>query len=217
MLGTAPDNNTAKNPSLFWQPKKIQYIFYKTLFPSYSFLGKSVDMNEWFNRMTLEVILSTAFGVQSDVQTNHDSKMLEKAKSFFKRPLAFLQFLLSLPFAGAITKIMASISGGPGYFIDTASNIVHMRREQAEKGIVGRKDLIHLMLTAHEETGPEGKGSKLSDDEIVAQSVVFLLAGQETSANTLTYTTYLLAMHPDIQEKLRSEIEDVIQVRKSVR
>ena len=121
--------------------------------------------------------------------------MLDKSKSFFRRPLNFLQFVLSLPFAGAISKTMASISGGPGYFIDTASEIIHMRREQAEKGIVSRKDLIHLimMLTAHKETGPERKGSKLSDDEIVAQSVIFLLAGQETSANTLTYTTYLLA------------------------
>ena len=163
--------------------------------------------------MTLDVMLSTAFGVQSDVQTNHDSKMLNKTKSLFQRHLHFLRFLLSLPFAGAITKIMASVSGGPGYFIDTASEIIHTRREQAEKGIVGRKDLIHLMLTAHEETGPEGKGSKLSDDEIVAQSVIFLLTGKETSANTLTYTTYLLAMHPDIQEKLPSEIEDVVQVR----
>ena len=170
-------------------------------------------MNEWFNRMSLEVILSTAFGIHSDVQTNHDSKMLDKTKSFFKRPMPFLQFLLSLPFTGAITKILALVSGGPGYFIDTASKIIHMRREQAEKGIVGRKDLIHLMLTAHKESGSEGKGSKPTDDEIVAQMVFFLLAGQETSANTLTYTTYLLAMHPDIQEKLRSEIEDVVQVR----
>ena len=197
-----------------WAPVRMNTV---TLFLSFSLLGKSVDMMEWFNRMTLEVILSAAFGIQSDVQTNNNSEMLDNSKAIVQRPLTLLQLVFSLPFAGTIAKIMASISGGPGFFIDTASKIIRMRREQAEKGIVGRKDLIHLMLTAHEETGSQGKGSKLTDDEIVAQSVVFLIAGQETSANTLAFTAYLLAIHPDIQEKLRSEIEDVIQVRNYVR
>ena len=42
--------------------------------------------------------------------------------------------------------------------------------------------MIHLMLTAHKESGAEG-GRKLSDNEIMAQSVVFLLSGHETSSN----------------------------------
>ena len=48
--------------------------------------------------------------------------------------------------------------------------------------------MIHLMLTAHKESGAEG-GRKLSDNEIMAQSVVFLLAGHETSSN-LPSTTW---------------------------
>ena len=175
-------------------------------------------MKEWFSRMTLEVILSSAFGIQSDVQTNKESEMMEKTNAVFRRPIALIQFYIihSLPFASVLARLRAFTFGGPAYFIDTASRIVHVRREQAEKGIVGRKDLIHLMLTAHEETGPEGKGSKLTNDEIVAQSVIFLLAGQETSSNALTFTAYLLAMNPEIQEKLRSEIESAIEVCRTV-
>ena len=45
---------------------------------------------------------------------------------------------------------------------------------------------------------------KLTAKEIVENSVTFLFAGHETTANTLTYTTYL---NPDIQEKLQSEID----------
>ena len=51
------------------------------------------------------------------------------------------------------------------------------------------------------------KGNRLSNEEIVAHAVTFLLAGYETTANTLSYTAYLLALHPDIQEKLQSEID----------
>ena len=48
---------------------------------------------------------------------------------------------------------------------------------------------------------------KLSAKEIVDNSVTFLIAGYETTANTLSYASYLLAINPDIQEKLQSEID----------
>ena len=49
---------------------------------------------------------------------------------------------------------------------------------------------------------------KLTDEEVVAHAVTFILAGYETTANTLAYTSYLLALNPHIQEKLQSEIDN---------
>mgnify|MGYP001795471384 FL=1 len=169
-------------------------------------------MKEWYFSMTLDEILSAAFGVESDVQTNQDSLMLNNLKDFFRRSRPLLVIVLSLTFSNLITKSYAYINGGPSVFIETVSKVIHMRRELAEKGVETRKDLIHLMLTANHETGPKGEGCKLSNDEIVAQSVTFLLAGQETTANTLSFVTYLLALYPDVQKKLRMEIEEAIQV-----
>ena len=54
-------------------------------------------------------------------------------------------------------------------------------------------------------------GTRLSNEEIVAHAVTFLLAGYETTANTLAYTSYLLALNPDIQEKLQSEIDSYFE------
>ena len=51
-------------------------------------------------------------------------------------------------------------------------------------------------------------GRGLSDGEIVAHVTVFLRASYETTANTLTYTSYLLACNPDIQQKVQSEIDN---------
>ena len=50
------------------------------------------------------------------------------------------------------------------------------------------------------------ESAKLTDDEITAQSIVFLLAGFETTGSTLSNTAYFLATHPDVQEKLLEEI-----------
>ena len=52
----------------------------------------------------------------------------------------------------------------------------------------------------------DGK-QKLSDDDIYATSITFLLAGYETTSNALAYTTYLLALHPDIQQRLFEELK----------
>ena len=59
---------------------------------------------------------------------------------------------------------------------------------------------------------PMGKSKrKLSDKQILIQSITFLLAGYETAANTLTYTAYLLALHPEVQEKLQREIDTYME------
>ena len=64
------------------------------------------------------------------------------------------------------------------------------------------------MLAASDDPNvPESK--KLTDMEVIAQSFVFLIAGYETSSNTLGLTSYHIATHPDVQEKLQQEIDSV--------
>ncbi|XP_049339563.1 thromboxane-A synthase isoform X2 [Astyanax mexicanus] len=48
----------------------------------------------------------------------------------------------------------------------------------------------------------------MTEDEIVGQAFLFLLAGYETSSNTLAFACYLLAINPDCQEKLQREVDD---------
>ena len=70
------------------------------------------------------------------------------------------------------------------------------------------KDLLQLMLDATEESD---SNKRLTSEQIAGFSVEFLLAGYETTATTLTYTTYLLAMNPDVQEKLQAEIDQFFE------
>ena len=44
----------------------------------------------------------------------------------------------------------------------------------------------------------------------MAQSLSFLIAGIQTSANTKTFALYELALHPEIQQSLRAEIIQVL-------
>lgn len=55
-----------------------------------------------------------------------------------------------------------------------------------------------------------GDGKTLTMDELTAQSFVFFLAGFETSSTTMTFALYELAIHQDLQDKVREEIEQVL-------
>ena len=90
--------------------------------------------------------------------------------------------------------------------------------------------MIHLLLEAqkgrqnHEETSEINEGfSSVSDseltknrrkqeitlDDINSQAFVFFLAGFETVSTFLTFTLYELALNPQIQDRLRKEIQSV--------
>lgn len=56
----------------------------------------------------------------------------------------------------------------------------------------------------------------ITEDEIVGQAFVFLLAGYETSSNTLAFTCYLLALHPECQRKVLEEVDDFFTKHVSV-
>ena len=60
-----------------------------------------------------------------------------------------------------------------------------------------------MMLDAKEETG----GQKIDNEDIQAQSLVFLIAGYETSSTTLGFVFYHLAIDTHVQDKLRDEID----------
>jgi len=50
----------------------------------------------------------------------------------------------------------------------------------------------------------------LTEKEIMAQTLLFLLAGYDTTANTLGFLFYNLALNQDVQDKVFEEINSVL-------
>ena len=77
------------------------------------------------------------------------------------------------------------------------------------------RDFLQLMIDAGTEEEEEDaeyhdqstSKSPLTNGEIAAYCIVFLLAGYETTANTLSFTAYLLATNPEVQDKLCDKID----------
>ncbi|WP_439026982.1 cytochrome P450 [Haloarchaeobius sp. DT45] len=65
-------------------------------------------------------------------------------------------------------------------------------------------DLLAMLLSARGEDG------RISDTELRDTMMTFLFAGHETTSLALTYTCYLLAEHPDVADRLRAEVDEVV-------
>ena len=50
----------------------------------------------------------------------------------------------------------------------------------------------------------------MTHEEIVANGMIFMIAGYETTATTLMYILYVLATHPHVQDELREEVDRVL-------
>ena len=57
----------------------------------------------------------------------------------------------------------------------------------------------------------EDKNKHMTSTQLAGFSVEFLSAGYDTTSNVLSFTSYLLAMNPDIQEKLQAEIDNYFE------
>lgn len=70
-------------------------------------------------------------------------------------------------------------------------------------------DLLQALLNGED---PE-TGSRFSLEELVDQVCFLFLAGHETSASSLGMATYLIARYPEVQERLRQEVDAVVAQR----
>ena len=68
--------------------------------------------------------------------------------------------------------------------------------------------MLQLIIESMDE---EDRNKELTSTQLAAFSLEFLLAGYETTSLVLSYTSYLLAMNTDIQEKLQAEIDNYFE------
>lgn len=117
-----------------------------------------------------------------------------------------------------IASILRSLSPNAGRTKSLADKLESViRQRKGETNQTGHLDMVQLMLEASDDGGSDStNGDKdvrrrhLSEDEMISNSFLFLLAGFETTANCLGFTAYLLAKHPEVQDRLFDEIRDVI-------
>ena len=186
-----------------------------TVLAEYADTDKSVEVFRTFGKLTMETVIAAAFGRVIDIQKGERNELVDAAQVIFAGSSEGQQFaierlsllLSNFPWAVHILRMMGSRSkGGEAYLKITklALGLIKARRELPDAQ--NYKDLLQLMIDATAEE--RGEQRRLTNEEIMSQSFTFIAAGYETTANLLTYTAYLLAMNPELQDKLIDQIKE---------
>jgi cytochrome P450 len=83
--------------------------------------------------------------------------------------------------------------------------VAGLTSEMARGELCSRNDLLSLLIRAND---PD-TGQPMSEIDVRDNILAFVMAGHETTALALTWTCYLLSLHPEVEERVRSEIAAV--------
>jgi cytochrome P450 len=90
------------------------------------------------------------------------------------------------------------------HVVDT---IIEQRRRTPTDGA----DLVSLLLAARD----PNTGAPLDPQQVRDQVLIFLLAGHETTSTALTFACHLLGRHPEVQERVHREVDEVLAGREA--
>ncbi|XP_063218441.1 cytochrome P450 6j1-like [Bacillus rossius redtenbacheri] len=196
---------------------------------------KSVNVKETVARYSTDVIASCAFGVNANSLADPDSEFQVTMRKVFDFMNASRIVKIIAELAPWLLQLLPSMprSDAVGSFVrKTFWNVVEHRKKH---GVI-RKDFVDILMQIKNEgrvrvddakeqeeikedsrymdtdTPKTGKTDiKLVDDDFVAQAFIFIIAGFETSSSVVSFALYELAMSPGIQDRMRREIQDVLQ------
>lgn len=168
----------------------------------------AIDITESY---TVDVIGSCGFGIECNSFKNPNAEFKEQGRKAF-RMYAFRIFKIFLAFTfPAIADLVGITLFGRecnNFFINVVKNTMEFR----ESNPVNRQDLLQLLMDLRNQQKLKPEGRIFTIKEITAQAFVFFAAGFETSSTTLSFCLYELSLNKDIQNKLRDEIDTVLNV-----
>jgi len=191
--------------------------YLKSLIPNFNksaniMLGKLRDradgttvvnlMNE-MHRVALDVIAKAAFGLNLNIILEHNDTFLQAADKM----LFGFDFKISNPFFKFDFRTYGKqreCDEATKYIRDFGAKCIAERKKLLSEGKDLPPDIMSMVV---ERAVVDGK---VSDEELVDECVTFSIAGQETTANTLSFLILAILSHPDIKARVVAEVEEVL-------
>jgi cytochrome P450 len=157
----------------------------------------TIDLFEEMSLLTVRVITQTMFS--RDISRERGLRVKEALETLGRETeFGVLDFL-----------VPDRLQSGPSEDLDranetldaVATDIVDWHRDQSDPP----EDMLTALMEA--QADPE---TTLAENELVDETVLFMTAGQETTALTLTYAFYWLSQNPDAARRLRDEATAVL-------
>jgi len=167
---------------------------------------RSIDLSGEFTSYAVDVTSTLAFG--------HDLNTLEKGENelqhHIQKVFTMLNFRIFFPFQywrwfqlpvdRRLNRSLVILNQAVTDFIEQARARMRDRPELFEEP----ENFLEAMLAAQRED------RAFTDEEIVGNTFALLLAGEDTTAHTMAWTSWFLAQHDDIQARWAQEALGVL-------
>lgn len=169
--------------------------------------GSTVDVAHWYGKAALDVVGALAFS--RDLKALDGDSAPSPLEAIFSKNIRGLAELINSPLAYwryappfLETAFDRYVEGGREA-LRLVEPIVRERRDVAKAAGEGfePKCFVDVLLKAGDAATPP-----LSDAEVVRNSGQILAAGYDTTSNTLSFASLLLAARPKLQDALRAEL-----------
>lgn len=159
-----------------------------------------LDIAQEMMRLTLHVVGQALFGLDLSAESDTVGQAFSIANRYLSEYvyMPFIPIFVPTPrnrrFQAARRTLNQVVDG-----------IIQKRRQERQD----TGDLLSMLLRARDEETGQGMDDRLLRDNVLT----LLLAGHETTSNALTWTWYLLSQHPDVEQRLRAELAQVLGER----
>lgn len=163
--------------------------------------GETRDVHADMTSLTLRVATKTLFGSDAGERGEALAHMMQEwLITMFSMGMLVRKDVRPLPYSRWL-DLTRRID-------DETAAILREKRALVEKsgdGTIGA-DMLSMLIAARDEDG-----SALDEDELIGHVGAIFGAGHETSTNTLAWTLFLLAEHPEIANDLVDELTSTLR------
>lgn len=167
----------------------------------------TVDVHELMTRLTFRIIARSVFSTNfPEAELDRLARLITEIQAFFVRSIRqpylkpWFHVKGRFKYHDALAAELRSLLAGL---------IAERQQANAQPGATPPDDLLQMLLDVRY----EDSGEPMSPDQLIDESLILLVAGHETSANALTWLTYLLAHHPSEAAAIQAEMAAVLAGR----
>ena len=164
--------------------------------------GEVLDIHHDMMKVTLAIITETMFGKTVKEGSDKIAHAIDVGLKYVSsKATSFIDIPLSVP-----TRSNREFIESSEVLDKTIYALIEERRKSGESG---HTDLLAMLLAARDEDDGQG----MTDEQVRDEVMTIFVAGHETTANTMSWIFYLLATHPDAEQKLHDELKAVLDGR----
>ncbi|KAF8265237.1 cytochrome P450 [Lactarius quietus] len=190
---------------------------------------QEVNMAEWTGRLALELIGEAGLGYSFGILEGRNDEFCRVLKEwvpalsslavyrnlfpyvykvFHPKFMKFVGRMLPWSRLNHLMDLAEAMNIQARGVYETKKRLLESGDDVTTKQVGEGKDFISLLMQG---SAVVSEDDRLSEEEVVAQMMGFLVAATDTTSSALSRVLHLLALHPDVQDKLRKELKEAFE------